>query len=282
MDKFARFWTDAGGVQHDPARAMRRQRIVSLVPSLTETLCVLGGQSRLAGCTAFCVHPSGLLKDANIRKVGGTKTVLRDKVLDLKPDLILMNLEENTLEDIAFFRDRVECYIDGTKTLEDGLQSIIHLGALIGEHAKAMELHAQGSEVMAKVSGARTEALKEGRSAPTVFYAIWREPWMSVNRDTFIHDMLTRCGARNVFADREKRYPEVSWEEILAANPDVVWLSSEPYRFKEKHLAEWSNPGPAEKARNQRVELVDGEQVCWFGVRQIAGMEYTFDRLWKT
>jgi ABC-type Fe3+-hydroxamate transport system substrate-binding protein len=260
---------------------MQRQRIVSLVPSLTETLCSIGGRERLVGCTAFCVHPDGLLKDSRICKVGGTKTVLRDKLLALNPDLILMNLEENTLEDIAFFRDRVECYIDGTKTLEDGLQSIVHLGALIGAAAKAQELYAQGCEALAKVSDSQDRAQKEGRSAPTVFYAIWREPWMTINRDTFIRDMLTRCGARNVFDDHAKRYPEVSWDDIHAAQPDIVWLSSEPYRFKEKHLAEWSNPESAGKAQIKRVELVDGEQVCWFGVRQIAGMEYTFDRLWK-
>jgi iron complex transport system substrate-binding protein len=280
MDKFAQPFTDAGGETHAPQKP--RQRIISLVPSLTETLCALGGRERLVGCTAFCVHPEGLLKDANVIKVGGTKTVLREKLLALKPDLLLMNMEENTLEDIAYFRERVECYLDGTKTLEDGLESILNVGALIGAETTARDFYQRGQATLAKIDAARAERIKQGGGAPRVFYAIWREPWMTINRDTFIHAMLERCGAQNIFAAHAKRYPEVSLQEILDAKPEIVWLPGEPYRFKEKHRAEWSNLPVTARAPIQRVELVDGEFVCWFGVRQIAGMEYTFRQLWKS
>lgn len=281
MKQFTQPWTDAGGVTHDPQRAPLRKRIVSLVPSLTETLCALGGRERLVGCTAFCVHPKGLLKDANVIKVGGTKTILREKLLALKPDLLLMNMEENTLEDIAYFRERVECYLDGTKTLDDGLASILNVGSFIGAESLALDFFQRGQSALAKIDADRASLKAQGRGDPRVFYAIWREPWMSINRDTFIHAMLERCGAQNIFAAHAKRYPEVSMAEILAAEPDIVWLPCEPYRFKEKHLAEWSNLQTAAGTPIQRVELVDGEYVCWFGVRQIAGMEYTFRQLWK-
>ncbi len=274
-------WADAGGVKHAPAHATERRRIVSLVPSLTETLCSIGGQNRLVGCTAFCVHPQGLLKNPAVTVVGGTKTVLCEKVLALKPDLILMNLEENKKDDIEFFRSRVECYMDWTRTLETGLESIVKLGALIGAREPATNLYKQGIDGIKTIEARVSALLKSGRPRPALFYAIWREPWMSINGDTFIHEMLTRSGARNVFANWTERYPTVSFNDILSAAPDIMWLPSEPYSFQEKHRAEWLNLPGLPAAQTGRVECVDGEQVCWFGVRQIAGLEYTFRSLWK-
>jgi len=274
-------WNDAGRVRHAPSRVIERRRIVSLVPSLTETLCAVGGQSRLVGCTAFCVHPNGLLKDPAVTVVGGTKTVLREKILALKPDLILMNLEENTQEDIDFFQSRVECYVDGTRTLEEGLDTILKLGALLGVREPAKALYNQGMEGIKSIEARVALLVKSGRPRPAIFYAIWRDPWMSINCDTFIHEMLTRSGARNVFANWSERYPVVSFNDILSAAPDIMWLASEPYGFQEKHRAEWLNLPGLPAAQTGRVECIDGEQVCWFGVRQIAGLEYTFRSLWK-
>jgi len=274
-------WTDAGGVTHATAQSKPRKRIVSLVPSLTETLCAVGGRESLVGCTAFCVHPDGLLKDSPVVKIGGTKTILREKLLALNPDLILLNLEENRREDIEFLKSRVECYIDYSRTLEAGLDSILNLGALLGVREPALSLYAKGNETLQSVESRVQANLKAGRPKPSLFYAIWREPWMSINCDTFIHQMLTRCGARNVFGNWTDRYPTVSFNDILKAAPEIMWLASEPYAFKEKHRAEWLNLPGLPAAQTGRVEVVDGELVCWFGVRQIEGMEYTFRSIWK-
>jgi iron complex transport system substrate-binding protein len=277
---FSAPWTDAGGVEHDPRQHARRGRIVSVVPSMTETLCELGGRERLVGCTAFCVHPRGLLKEPAIAKIGGTKTILRDKILALEPDLLLLNLEENSLEDIDFFRTRVECYINGSRTLEDGLRMIAEMASLIGLRQPATELLAYADGVMTNAAALRDAALK-GRPRPRMAYMIWREPWMTVNRDTFIHNMLEFCGVENVFAGLEDRYPTIALQDVVDSGAEIVWLPSEPFRFKEKHLAEFVNLKGLRAAQNGRVELIDGEAVCWFGVRQINGTLYTARTLWK-
>lgn len=278
---FTKVWHDAGGIAHDPARAGTYRRVVSIVPSLTETFCAVGGRGRLVGCCAFCIRPAGLLKDPAVVKVGGTKTVLRDKLLALKPDLLLLNLEENTLEDIDFFKPRVECYINGVKTLEEGIHTIRELGALLNTLPQAEVLAAQAEAELQQLRAAAKEKLKTVPHRPRLLYAIWKDPWMTINRDTFIDDHLQVCGAENVFAGRAERYPEVSIEEIVAAQPEVVWLPSEPYIFKAKHQAEFSKLVRVPATQTGRIELVDGDSACWFGVRQIEGMPITFRQLWK-
>ena len=316
-------WVDAGGVVHVPETVRPGQRrVVSLVPSLTETFCAIGGRPELVGCTAFCIEPHDLLKDARVAKIGGTKTVLRERVMSLNPDLLLTNLEENQLDDIDWFKSRVECYCNGVKTLKDGIASIRELGKLISSagvsartnppssagvsartsseattaNATAIELPgrdarstglAESLALRAEESLAalqRTAAEQLATSKPLrIFYAIWREPWMTINSDTFIHDHLQACGAENVFgSNASSRYPEVTLEAIRAAAPDVIWLPSEPYRFKEKHLADFAGCPDIPAVRNRRVELVNGDNVCWFGVRQIEGMRYTVRKLWGT
>ncbi|HYG75320.1 MAG TPA: helical backbone metal receptor [Planctomycetota bacterium] len=279
MNAHTKIWTDAGGMRHDPQEAPKRQRVVSLVPSLTETLCAVGGQPRLVGCTAFCIHPPGLLKNPAITVVGGTKTVLRDKLLALKPDLLLLNLEENTLEDIDYFKSRVECYVNGVKTVQHGINTIRELGSLIGTDSFAEPLARRAEETLAAV---RAQVAALNTAPPKLFYAIWREPWMTINADTFIHDHLKICGAQPLFGEKASRYPEVTLEELEAAAPEIVWLPSEPYVFKQKHVEEIRKLSSLPASQNGRIELVNGDNVCWFGVRQIEGLAYTFASLWKT
>ena len=273
-------WTDAGNVVHTPATVRPNRRVVSLVPSLTESLCAIGGREELVGCTAFCIEPKDLLKDPRVVKVGGTKTVLREKVMSLNPDLLLTNLEENQLEDIDWFKSRLETYCNGVKTLDDGIASIRELGALIGATERAESLAREADEQLKTLRRRAAEKLA-ARKPLRLFYAIWRDPWMTTNADTFIHDHLRVVGAENVFgADASSRYPTVTMDQIRAAQPDVIWLPSEPYRFKEKHLADFAPYSDIPAVRNRRVELVNGDNVCWFGVRQIEGMPYTFAQLW--
>ncbi|HYF50762.1 MAG TPA: helical backbone metal receptor [Planctomycetota bacterium] len=273
-------WKDAGGIVH-AAGGKPAARIVSLVPSLTETLCSVGGRDRVVGCTAFCIFPRGLLKDPAITIVGGTKTVQREKLLGLNPDLVLLNLEENTLEDIDFLKARVPCYINGVRTLDEGIETIRELGALIGRADIAEPLANEAGRILTEIRSRVEDRRTRGGATPKIFYPIWREPWMSINSDTFIHDHLQTCGAENIFAANKSRYPEVTLEQVSAAAPDIVWLPSEPYEFKEKHKAEFENLPALPAAQNNRIELVNGDNVCWFGARQIEGMEYTFARLWR-
>lgn len=278
--RWQQVWTDAGGVSHDPKVA--HTRIVSLVPSLTETLCAVGGRAQLVGCTAFCIRPEGLLKDPAVAKVGGTKTLVKDRILKLNPGLMLLNLEENTLEDIDYFKSRVECYVNGVKTLRDGIATIRELAALIGTSAQAEPLATEAETKLAEVEAQVAQQLAKGAARPKVFYAIWRDPWMTTNRDTFIHAQLESCGARNIFASENARYPVVTLEQVRAAAPEIVWLPSEPFRFKEKHIPDFNNLPGVPAAQNGRIELVDGDNVCWFGVRQIEGTPYTYRQLWDT
>ena len=274
-------WLDAGGVSHDPREAPRRMRIISLVPSLTETLCAVGGEARLVGITAFCIWPKNLLSDPHIAKVGGTKTVNRERVLELKPDLLLVNLEENELTDIDFFKARVECYVNGVKTVAQGIETLRELGSLIGTSAIAEPLAEKAEAELRAIQSRVAEFRAAGGRDPKIFYPIWREPWMSISCDTFIHDHLQTCGAQNIFADKPGRYPEISLDEVVAAAPDIVWLPSEPYHFKEKDAQEIGKLSSLPAAQKGRVELVDGDNVCWFGARQTEGLPYTFREVWK-
>jgi ABC-type Fe3+-hydroxamate transport system substrate-binding protein len=271
-------WQDAGGVWHD--RTPHR-RIVSLAPSLTETLCALGGRQYLAGCTAFCIRPAGLFKDPLVSVVGGTKTLMKERILGLNPDLLMFNLEENTLSDIDYFKPRVECFIDGTRTLDEGLRGILEVGALIGAGNLADTLYQDGQSRLNAIRARVAERDATGAPRPKLFYAIWREPWMTANHDTFIHDHLCALGAENVFAqEASSRYPVVTMEQIRAAAPDIVWLPSEPYRFKAKHAAEFSNLKDLPAAQYGRVELTDGDAACWFGAHQLEGMGAMCRQLW--
>lgn len=274
-------WTDAGGVRHDPAEAPRRQRIISLVPSLTETLCAVGGEPRLVGITAFCIWPKNLLHEPHIAKVGGTKTVNRERVLELKPDLLLVNLEENELADIDFFKARVECYVNGVKTVKQGIETLRELGSVIGTSDIAEPLALKAEAELADIESRVAEYKAAGGREPKIFYPIWRDPWMSISRDTFIHDHLKICGAQNIFAGKPGRYPEISLDEVAAAAPDIVWLPSEPYHFKEKDAEEISKLSALPATQKKRIELVDGDNVCWFGARQTEGLAYTFREMWK-
>lgn len=276
--KYDAAWLDAGGVPHDPARASGRQRIVSLVPSLTETLCAVGGRARLKGITAFCIKPADLLPDPAFAKVGGTKKFNREKLLALQPGLVLVNLEENELEDIDFLKRRVECYVNGVKTVREGIETLREVGSLIGAFETGDALAREAETVLAGIEAAARARAESGAKPLRVFYPIWRDPWMSIAGDTFIADHLRTLGAEAVPASSGKtRYPQVSLAEAAAAAPDVVWLPSEPFHFKEADAAEVRAAPGFERAC---VKLVDGDNVCWFGARQAEGLAYAYRELW--
>jgi ABC-type Fe3+-hydroxamate transport system substrate-binding protein len=226
-------------------------RIVSLVPSQTELLFDLGLEDEVLGVTTFCVRPEGWKEQK--QRVGGTKQVKVDAVRALEPDLVLANKEENTLEDVRAISNFASVYVSDVPDLPAALKMIRTVGGFVGRRAQARELVA---EIEAGFAG-----LERPSQPVRAAYLIWREPWMSVGGDTFIHDLLARAGFENVFAE-QPRYPEVTAQALTEAAPDVVLLSSEPFPFKEQHVAEVREALP-----EAEVHLVDGELCSWYGSR---------------
>ncbi len=226
------------------------RRIVSLVPSQTELLADLGLDDEVVGVTRFCVHPEDW--KARKRIVGGTKNVNIERVRALAPDLVLANLEENTRADVETLDAFAPVFVTDVRDVPGAAAMIRTVGRLTGQRERA--------DTLAHEIEADFDALA-AHPPLRAAYLIWRKPYMSVGRDTFIHDVMTRAGFENVFA-AHTRYPEVTPEALAAARPDVVLLSSEPYPFAEKHREELSALVP-----EARIVLVDGELFSWYGSR---------------
>jgi len=232
----------------------RPQRIVSLVPSQTELLFDLGAGDRVVGVTRFCVHPADAL--ANMPRVGGTKQLHEERIDALAPDLVIGNKEENERAQVEALARRYPVWLSDVQTLEDALEMIGAVGDLVGASERALALRREIETGFASLPDAG------GRR---VVYLIWRRPWMGAGASTFIDDLLRRCGFTNVLADGGlERYPELTDEALRAAAPDLVFLSSEPFPFAEKHV-----PELAELLPEAEIRLVDGEAFSWFGSRLV-------------
>jgi ABC-type Fe3+-hydroxamate transport system substrate-binding protein len=242
------------------APATRARRIVSLVPSLTESLFALGLGERVVGVTEWCVHPADAV--AALPKVGGTKDTDVAAVAALAPDLVLANHEENTRRTVDKLRAAgLAVWVTYPRSVREGARLLAQLADL-GASREARE------RVVAPVQAALAEAEAARREDPTrVFCPIWRDPWMTAGADTYIHDLLALCGGHNPFADHgDWRYPRLSLDEVVAAAPEVVLLPDEPYRFGAADAAQLAAlPIPA--ARAGRIHLVDGTLVSWYGPR---------------
>ncbi len=246
--------TDGRGIEVSLPTPPRR--IVSLVPSTTETLFALGLGDRVVGITRFCVHPREQLEE--IVKVGGTKDLVEERIEALQPDLVIGNAEENTREMFAWLESRWPLYVAFPRTVDDAIADLRNVGRLVGA-PEAAEAHA------AEIEAARAALVARPF---TYAYLIWREPWMAVNDDTFIAAMLAEAGGRNVFGPLSDRYPTVELADLLPA--DQILLSSEPFPFGDKHIDELVAQG---LSRGQ-LRLVDGERCSWHGVRMAAGFRY--------
>jgi ABC-type Fe3+-hydroxamate transport system substrate-binding protein len=234
------------------------QRIVSLVPSLTELLFDLGLEAETVGITKFCVHPSGWLKTKE--RIGGTKTVNIDKVHQLQPDLIIANKEENVKEQIEELANDYPVWLTDVNNMQDALQMMADIGTLTGKSAVANIL-------ITNINKAFDEMPKMEKPVKTA-YLIWREPYMTVGSNTFIHEMLLQSGLENVFADKT-RYPQINIEDLPIAHCQLLLLSSEPYPFKQNHIDELSHQLPGTK-----IILADGEFFSWYGSRLLQSPAY--------
>ncbi len=231
-------------IDHTPAR------IISVVPSITELLFDLGLGDKIVGCTKFCVHPNKPYLTKNM--IGGTKDLNLEKIVKLNPDLILANKEENNKIQIEFLSESTPVWISDVKTFDDSLEMIEQIGLITGTSFRAKEIINQ-----------LNNHLKCKAPVKKAVYLIWKDPYMTIGGDTYINDILNRCGYINLFSE-QNRYPIVTLQEISDYKPDVVLLSSEPYPFKEKHLKTIQR-----SLKNTEVKLVDGEFYSWYGSRQI-------------
>ena len=239
----------------------RPQRIVSLVPSITDLLHAMSLGDRVAGVTRFCERPEHWRETKTI--VGGTKNVKANVIRDLNADLVLANREENKKADVESITEASDApvYVTDVETVPDATDMIRVVGALTGTQSAAQD--------MADTIDARFDALETNGTVRAV-YLIWRDPYMSVGRDTFIHDVMTRGGFANPFR-KATRYPEVTLDQIAAQEPDVVLCSSEPFPFhqKERFTQEIRDALP-----DTSVEIVDGQLFSWYGPRLLETPAY--------
>jgi ABC-type Fe3+-hydroxamate transport system substrate-binding protein len=209
------------------------QRIVSLVPSLTEALFAFGAGERVAGRTRYCLCPPRAV--GRVPVVGGTKKVDVRRVLDLEPDLIVAVREENSRDCVEELkRAGVPVFLGAPETVEDATTMLRELAGLVGApHPEA---------VLGPIERARARLENAPRTPRRVFVPIWKNPYMSVGSDTYVHDLLATCGGENICGDAE-RYPVVTLEEVQAAQPEVVLLPDEPYPFSAEDLDVSCIPG---------------------------------------
>ena len=242
------------GIQHQLDQVP--SRIVSLVPSITELICDLGLQNNLVGCTKFCVHPKHLRDSAVM--IGGTKKVNIERIKSLSPDLIFANKEENVQDDVEALRDVAPVWVSDIKTWDDSLSFIEECGIIFSRESKA------GHIITILNANVRKIMTEECRAA----YLIWKNPWMTVGGDTYIHSVIKKTGFTNVFGHK-KRYPETDLKELKNIHPDIILLSSEPFPFKSDHVDQLSQYLP-----KAIILLVDGEYFSWYGSRQMHLSDY--------
>ncbi|WP_174535200.1 helical backbone metal receptor [Micromonospora chalcea] len=219
-------------------------RVVSLVPSLTEAVAATRPEV-LVGATDWCTHPAGL----DVARVGGTKYPDLDRVLALKPDLVLLNEEENRLADAEALRAAgVPVRVTFPRTVPEALDQLGELVVALGAPAELPWLTA------ARRAWA---ALGTPERVRTAVVPVWRRPWVVLGRDTFAGDVLARLGVVNDWAGDAKRYPRPALDELRARSPELVVLPDEPYRFT-------ADDGP-EAFPGVPAALVSGRHLTWYG-----------------
>ena len=231
-------------------------RIISLVPSQTELLFDLGLDKEIIGITDFCIHPK---EKCDLKtRIGGPKSVDFQLIDQLQPDIIIANKEENNREEIEKLGEKYPVWISDIYTLEDALDMIKGVGELVGRPKEADYIVSRISESIRRFDNLSI----------SVAYFIWQKPYMVAGKDTFINEMLKKCGLTNVFGSLP-RYPAVTEEQIKEVRPDVIFLCSEPYLFEEKHAREFEELFPFAK-----VFIVDGEIFSWYGSRLQSAGDY--------
>ncbi|MFC4815633.1 MULTISPECIES: ABC transporter substrate-binding protein [unclassified Flavobacterium] len=257
-------FTDQIGNQHTFETTPKR--IVSLVPSQTELLYDLGLEEQIVGITKFCVHPFHFKSTKTI--VGGTKKVNVDKIIALQPDIIICNKEENTIEIVETLQKICPVWVTDIYTIEDNNTMISDFGQLFNKRTESMKW-------IDKINYAHNDFLNfiKGFETQKVAYFIWANPYMVAGGNTFITTLLELNKFENIYANNEKyegRYPEVVVQKMrIQGDPDIVFLSSEPFPFKDEHAFELGR-----HTHHAKTVFVDGEMFSWYGSRLFKAFDY--------
>jgi ABC-type Fe3+-hydroxamate transport system substrate-binding protein len=238
-------------------------RIVSLVPSLTELLFALDLGDAVVGRTGFCVHPRDAVRA--VPKVGGTKTVDVDAILALRPTHLVVNVDENEKPTVERLAEHVPHVVVTHPCRTTDLPDLFET------FGRTFDRVPQSARLTAEFHAAHREIRQRQWRALGVVYLIWKDPWMTVGRDTFIADMLSQVGLEVIVPDTSRRYPEVDWRRNPPSAADLVLFSSEPYRFSERDAVAFA----AEHGlAAHRCLTIDGEMTSWYGPRAIEGLRY--------
>lgn len=232
-------------------------RIISLVPAITETMYHLGLEDKIVGRTRFCIHPKDKVKQAI--NIGGTKEIKLDRIHELKPDLIIAEKEENTKEIVETLEQHYPVFVFEVKEISDVYRMIMDVGKLTKRESESTKLVESINSEFVKLPNVN------GKRAA---YVIWKKPYMVVGKDTYIQSLLDKMGFINPFTKMEGRYPTVTEEDFHKAELDCILLATEPYPFREKHLEEFQAMLP-----DVNPIIVDGE-MFWYGVRMTQAAGY--------
>ena len=278
-------------LQRDVFLPQPPRRVVSLVPSDTLSIALLGASERLVGRTDYCFEPPEL--GAHIPALGGPKNPDVGAIVELAPDLVVANQEENSRPDVLRLIDAgIPVYVSFPRRVADGLAHLAVLARLLGVAAEpaARDLIRKGYHAVREAEAARASLVPL-----RVFCPIWMDPLMTIHGDTFISDMLDLVGASNVFADRPRRYPlaadlgkapaaspdkvagrdtrypRITPDELIARDPDLVLLPDEPHPFSDQD-AEVFRALPIRAARSGLVVPCSGRDLCWYGGQSVEGL----------
>lgn len=242
---------------------MSFNRIISLVPSLTELLIDLEIGQRLVGRTRFCIHPEDKVTDISI--IGGTKNPNIKKIVDLKPDLIIANHEENRKVDVEELKKHTRILVTQIDNIEEALTAIKQISGLVEKEEKGQQIIFEIESLL--------NLKTDYRKVPTAYF-IWKDPWMVAACGTYIGSVMKHYNLENIFSDQQ-RYPQISLNELQGQDPELILLSSEPFPFKQKHLEEIQMVCP-----DAEIQLINGEWFSWYG----SGMLKAFKRLneWRS
>ncbi|MFN0205702.1 MAG: ABC transporter substrate-binding protein [Planctomycetota bacterium] len=250
------------------------QRIICLCPSITEALFEIGAGDRVVGVTDYCIHPRDRVE--MLPKVGGSKLPDLEALFLLKPDLVIMNEEENRIEDYEEIEARgIPIVNTFPKKVMDTAPMMRVVGRAVGCESAAEKV---ALEIESAVAAAERSAdsTVNGNTKLKTICLLWKNPFMTINRDTFMHDMIELCGFDNLYSEKTERYPKITKEDFQTLKNerglDCILLPNEPFEFVPQHATEISAMAGLPTAR---AVLCDGQYLTWYGSRTAAGIQYT-------
>ena len=238
-------------------------QIISLVPSITETLYALGLEEQLVAITRFCIYPEDRVKLKP--KVGGTKNPKLEEILEFRPDLVMMNVDENRKEDADALRNKgIRLYVTFPNSIPETCEMLKELGGLLVVEEKTKQM----------ISEILTYSHFQPPARKRTLILIWRNPYMTVAPGTYVDSIASVFGFDNIIAPGQDRYPKLSAEQIVALDPDQVLFPDDPYPFRDRHVEEFRMRFPDMRCvRNNGLAWFDGSYFTWFGYRTLLALK---------